>query len=182
MRPQPVVRGCTPIMSFSIEKRDCMKRLTWTLFLLLLSSGFAIAHVDEPDLKLNQVKSVQVSYNISAYPEVSPSAKEIEDQFKNVLAQNKIKIDQNNYDNVVGTSIEIAKQPMVNGLPVYAVKMSFHYSETCHVPRLGIKSSCELWGRYELLKTFTNTDDVKKYVSDNVTAAVSDFAEHLRSK
>lgn len=159
-----------------------MKLFTCALILLSISSGFAIAHEDEPDLKLSLVKSVQVTYSVIAYPEVFPSTKEIEEQFKNILTQNKIKIDQNNYDNVVGTNIEIAKQPIVNGLPIYAVKMSFHYSETCHVPRLGIKSSCELWGRYELLKTFTNPDDVKKYVSGNVTAAVNDFAAHFHSK
>jgi hypothetical protein len=147
--------------------------------LLVFCSQTARAHNDEVDLKLNEIKSIQVAASISAHTEVNFTLDEIENEFKNRLAQRNVKIDQNNYDNVVATNIEIERIKVSGGGTVYAANISFHYTETCAVPRLKITGSCALWEHYEGVHMFTDPREIRSYVTRTVSKWAKAFVDSV---
>ena len=145
-----------------------------TLALAVLAATFwsiaAIADDAEPNLRLNLVQSFQVSAGIQGPHGTRLSLEALEEPFKEMLRKRGKKIDQNHYDNVVSTEVEIASSGSQ-----YTVSISFHYTEPCIATRLRLQLTCPVWEHYEVLQTFTNLDDATEYVLRTTKAAARQF-------
>lgn len=130
----------------------------------------AVAHDAEPNLKLNLVRSFQVSASIEAPPGTRLSLQALQAPFMEILRRRGKSIDQNNYENVVSTDVKIASSGSQ-----YAVSVSFQYREPCVATRLRLELTCPVWEHYEGLTTFTNLDDATEYVLRATSAAARLF-------
>jgi len=135
-----------------------------------LWSTAAVSHDAEPNLKLNLVKSFQVSAGVEAPPGTQLSLKALEAPFIEILRKRGKSVDQNNYDNVVTTEVSIASSGSQ-----YAVSIFFQYREPCVATRLRLELTCPVWEHYEGLKMFTNLDDATAYVIHTTDAAARLF-------
>jgi hypothetical protein len=133
-------------------------------------STAAVAHDAEPNLKLNLVKSFQVAASLEAPQASRLSLGALEAPFIEMLRKRGKSIDQNNYDNVVSTDVQIASSGSQ-----YAVSISFHYREPCVATRLRLDLTCPVWEHYEGLAIFTNLDDATGYVMRATKAAARLF-------
>ncbi len=154
-----------------------MKALFWLAALLVSPQVFA--HDDEPNLRLSEVGAFQVSGSVMQPPEMALSLTQIQAPFIATLQKLGKTIDQNNYSNVVGSEIEITSLA-IKRTTVYAVKVSFHYTEPCTSTRLGFATTCALWERYELPKIVNNPQAASLYVMKAIAAAAEAFAAEFR--
>jgi len=146
--------------------------------LLVFACSPLIAHEDEPDLQLNSVKSIQVAGIVIAPRQLTLSLEDLVAPFRAALTKRGVKIDQNNYDNVISTDLEVTSAT-VGTTTIYAVQLSFHYTEPCSSIRLSLHTTCPLWEHYELLQTFDTPDAaeaVQRYVMSTVSAQAKEFA------
>jgi hypothetical protein len=152
-----------------------------TLGLAVLTATFwsiaAVADDAEPNLRLNLVQSFQVSASIHVPQGTRLSLGALEEPFKEMLRMRGKKIDQNNYDNVVSTDVEIA-----SSRSQYTVRISFNYTEPCIATRLRLELTCPIWGHYEALQIFTNLDDATEYVLRTTRAAARQFAPEFERR
>lgn len=129
---------------------------------------------DDVDLRLGEIKSIQVGFGINGYPEIGITSDDLVHPFEAALNKRGIAIDQNNYDNIVNTHVDIAKKA-IGKTVAYAVIVQFSYIEPCVASRTSLTARCELWSDYEPLKIFTDPADVKKYVLEKVNAQADAF-------
>lgn len=129
---------------------------------------------DDVDLRLGEIKSIQVSFGMNWYPETGLTSDDLMNPFKTALIKRGIAIDQNNYDNVLGAHVDMAKK-LVGNTATYAVIVKFSYTEPCVASRTKLAARCELWSDDEPLKIFTDPADVKKYVLDKVSVQADAF-------
>lgn len=137
------------------------------------------AHGDELELELTQIESIQVSGGISGPLEATLSLKDIKEPFIKRLTKKGIKIDQNNHEYVISTNGQIHKTSIQNEV-VYAVKISFHYSEPCSSFRSNVQLQCNLWEHFESLKFFYSPKDVKKYIKNAVDSTAELFLREFK--
>jgi hypothetical protein len=129
------------------------------LALSLILAGIARGHDDEPILRLERVPSFQVSASLNGPVAAKLSLEALEAPFMEVLRKRGKRIDQNNYENDVGTFVDIAS----SGVD-YAVNIHFEYRELCTIKRLNLDLTCPVWERYEPVKMFSSLDDAVAYV------------------
>ncbi|WP_435628080.1 hypothetical protein [Candidatus Ferrigenium straubiae] len=130
----------------------------------------ASAHDAEPNLRLGSVKTFQVVATIIAPQEARLSLDALKAPFIGILQKRGKKIDQNNYDNVVSTNVQIEGSGSH-----YSVALSFSYSEPCVAGRLKLKLTCSLWEHYELLKSFSTLEDAVNYSANTTKTAARLF-------
>jgi hypothetical protein len=146
---------------------------TRQLFALALLGLLALkidAQEDEPNLHLGSVKSFQVSASIIAPSGSGLSLEALEAPFIRVVQKRGKKIDQNNYDNDVGTEVQI-----VSSGSQYVVEITFSYREPCVATRLKLQLTCPVWEHYELLHTFSSLDDAVGYAMSATKSAAQLF-------
>lgn len=149
--------------------------LLWGVIALSVFCMSAQACSDEDvDLRLGEIKSIQVSLGMNWYPEAGITSDDLVSPFKTALIKQGIAIDQNNYDNVIGIHVDMAKK-VVGNTTTYAVIMKFSYTEPCVTSRTHLAARCELWSDHEPLKIFTDPADIKKYVLEKVSAQADAF-------
>ncbi len=136
---------------------------------------------DEPDLKMNEVHTVQVSGTIISPTELALSLSVMVAPFKEQLSRAGVAIDHNDYAHIVSPTIEISTTT-VHGTKVYAVSMSAHYEEECLLERAQVKLRCELWQQLELLHMFSKPDDVRSYILKSMSSWSKDFISVLRPR
>lgn len=141
---------------------------------MMFCFGAAVAHDVEPDLKLNRVKSFQVTASIEGPQGHRLTIESLVAPFVEMLRKRGKAIDQNSYDNVVSTQVTIA----ASGLH-YAVDISFHYTEPCVATRLQLQLTCPVWEHYQGLEMFTNLDDATDYVLRATRVAAQQFDTQL---
>ena len=131
---------------------------------------------DELDLKLNNVKSIQVSGTLSAPAEVGLTLATLQDPFTAALASRGMRIDQENYDNSISIEVEVVK---AKSQPVWVTNLSFHYSEPCASKRLKTILMCPLWEHFEGLYSFSSPTEAKAYVERTVERWAMVFAAEI---
>ena len=135
---------------------------------------------DEPDLQIGRVKSMQVAATLIGHAEFGLTLESLQGPFKSLLHERGVKLDQNNYDNVVSTNCEIARTR--TGATVYAVRIASEYREPCTINRLNLSTTCAVWETLDLIRTFDNPADVQTYVAKTVAQQAADFGVHLARK
>jgi hypothetical protein len=161
------------------EVQNNMKVLFWLAAVLV--SPCVFAHDDEPNLKLNEAVSFQVSASLQQTSETGMSLAMIEAPFIDALQRLGKKIDQNNYSNVIGSEIQITSAT-IKGNTVYAVSVSSHYTEPCVSTRLGFQLTCALWERYKPLTVVDSPDAATRYVEKAITHAADAFAAEFQRR
>ena len=152
-----------------------MKRVAF-LALPLMLAGVACAHDVELVLRLERVPSFQVSASLQGLAQTRLSLEALEAPFIEVLRKRGKRIDQNNYDNSVSTSVEVASAGAK-----YAVDIHFAYREPCTVNRLKVEMSCPVWEHYEPLQMFSTLDDAVAYIMATTKAAARLFDAEIEA-
>ena len=141
----------------------------------LMIAPCIFAHDDEPNLRLADVGSFQVSSSLIQPSETHLTLSMTEAPFISALQKLGKKIDQNNYSNVIGSHIVITSAT-IKGSTVYAVNLSFRYTEPCASTRLEFQTLCDLWESDEPPAIFDNPEAASLYVKKAITSAADAFA------
>jgi hypothetical protein len=145
-----------------------MKTIAIILFVLIATA--VQAQDDEPDLRLKEVESFQVSGGVIAPPGSRLSLEVLKAPFVDMLQRKGKTVDQNNYDNVISTDVEIAASGSM-----FTVDIHFEYRESCVMERLKLHTTCAVWEHYKLLKVFSSLDEADNYVITTIKAAAQLF-------
>lgn len=128
------------------------------------------------DFKLRQLKSLFAEGAVDGdYPEIGVGPETLSGPFKDALQKRGVMVDR--YD---GYLIEVELQSnkiSVGTTSVYAVTLSFEYTEPCEVKRIGLSMACTIWDDHEPLRTFSDPIAARKYVVETVQTQVKSFID-----
>jgi hypothetical protein len=130
---------------------------------------------DDLELRLDRVRSMQVTAGLFTFPELGLGLESLQGPFKAVLRERRVKLDQNNYENVVSAHLQIARTQVGNST-IYAVRLTSEYREPCTVDRLKLSTMCAVWEASDLMEIFDNVADVRKYVAKTVSKQAAEFS------
>jgi hypothetical protein len=133
------------------------------------------AHEAELDLRLREVKSIQVAGGIVMAPLFRLP---IEEPFEEALAKHGIKVDSRNQENVLSVLVEVTTSGS-GADAVYAVGVSSAYRELCKSERLERQLMCDLWARSESPRAFRQPAQVEDYIRKTLASQAEGFAAEI---